>query len=121
MLKSFGSVFCRKYLEVSPKIRLRMVPGGWAECGGIYRYRFNFFWYVLNSNFCVSRFILICRSRKTTESEGSSNSHLSFPNEFILFLKWWSVFELGFEFRFEFGFMGVEGFQIQITSSMNRR
>ncbi len=28
-------------------MRLRSVPGGWAECGGMYKYRLRGFWYVL--------------------------------------------------------------------------
>ena len=61
--------------------------------------------------------MLICRSRKTTESAGSSNSHLSFPNEFIFCWNCSSGFVLGLAFGVE----DVVGFQIQITSSINRR
>ena len=64
--------------------------------------------------------MLICRSRKTTESAGSSNSHLSFPNEFICSLNWRSEFGLELTFGVE-DVEDVVGFQIQITSSINRR
>ena len=63
--------------------------------------------------------MLISKSRKMAESEGSLNSHLKFPNAFIVCLNWWRGFEVGF--RLGIGIVDVVGFQIQITSSMNLR
>ena len=69
-------------------MRLRSVPGGWAECGGMYKYKLRGFWYVLKLSVGRVEAVetrVICKSRKMVDVVRSSKIHFSFPKEFMSF------------------------------------
>ena len=80
-LKSSLCVLCILYVRSLPYIKLFSIAGGCADVGGIYRYRFMSFWYVLNVRIPLSSRVTQ-RSRKISSFPCPSQVQRSFPHVF---------------------------------------
>jgi len=85
LMKSSGEEFWFQYLNNSPTIRPLKQLVGWAEVGGMYRYKLRSFWNVVVCIFWF--FIVIVRSRKVVEEVRSSIFHCRVPKPFSWVLK----------------------------------
>ena len=85
-------------------------PGGWAECGGMYKCKFIFFLNIVVS-ILFELFVVIVMSMKSTILDHSLNSHVSAGNAFIVLMKEFHSVSSIWEFWF--------GHQMPMTLSIN--
>ena len=80
-VQKFSSLFCfrkrRKLLTINPLKQLV----GWAEIGGIYKYKFIDFWKVRVKS--LPRSMLIVRSKKSAFFDLSLITHFNYPQLFM--------------------------------------
>lgn len=77
-MKSFSLEFCFQYHRSSPVMKPLKQLVGCAECGGMYKYKYKGFGYVL---VCIRLCVMdISKSRNVVVVVGFSTFHLRDPN-----------------------------------------
>ena len=85
-MTSFSFELRRKILRMFPYTWLVSTPGGWAECGGMNRYKAMGFSYSTVSSL-PSGWIVMFMSRKVEDKDRSENSHSRPSSSFASALK----------------------------------